>query len=81
MRLVVRGEGRQVIGGLEQHGREVVGQQLDFLVRMVDGHVVHPLEVGHRRVDEIQARLKDTGFYESFPPPGPRINGRCAYAG
>ena len=37
MRLVVRGETRYPVGGFEQHAGNVVGQQLDFLVRVVDG--------------------------------------------
>ena len=51
----MRGEVGQVVHGLEQHAGDVVGQQLDLLVRVVDGHLVHPLELGHRRVDDVEA--------------------------
>ena len=55
MRLVVGGEAGYQVGGLEQHPGDVVGQQLDLLVRVVDGHLVHPLEVRHRGVEHVQA--------------------------
>jgi hypothetical protein len=39
---------------LEQHGGEVDSQELDLLVGVVGGHLVHPDEVWQRRVDQIQ---------------------------
>ena len=39
---------------LVEHRRAVEREQLDLLVHVVDGHVVHPLEVRHRRVDQLE---------------------------
>ena len=71
----MRGERRHVIGGLEQHAGEVVGQQLDLLVRMVDGHVVHALELRHRCAHQIQARRAslDAGLRIAFVGGGERL--------
>ena len=46
LRLEVVAPRRQQRLGLEQHGRDVDGQELDLLVHVVDGHLVHPVEVG-----------------------------------
>ncbi len=54
---VVVAPGRHGGDGLEEHGREVDGQELDLLVGVVDGHLVHAFEIGHRRVDEPQRLL------------------------
>ena len=40
---------------LEQHGREVDGEELDLLVHMGDGHLVHPLEVRQSGVEHLEA--------------------------
>ena len=48
-----RNRGPLTIGGSTWSTRD--GQELDLLVRMVDGHVVHAFELGHRGVDQIQA--------------------------
>jgi hypothetical protein len=42
--------------GLEEHGGDVDGDELDLLVGMVDGHLVHPTKLGERGVEEIEAQ-------------------------
>ncbi len=43
--------------GLEEHRREVDGQQLDFLVGVRHGHLVHAVEVRQRGVEERESHL------------------------
>ena len=50
---VVVAHARGPAGGLEQHGREVDRQQLDLLVDVIGGHLVHPLEQRHRGVEHV----------------------------
>ena len=40
--------------GLEEHGGDVDGQELDLLVDVVDRHLVHAFEVGHGLVGHVQ---------------------------
>ena len=49
--LVVVAPARHVGERLEQHRREVVGQQLDFFVDVIGGHLVHQREMRHHHVD------------------------------
>ena len=55
VRVAPRGDER---GGLEEHGRDVDGEELDLLVDVVDGHLVHPLEVRQGRVQEFEGRRR-----------------------
>ncbi len=53
--VAVAGEGD---AGLEEHGGEVQGQQLDLLVHVVGRHLVHAHEVGHGVVDEAEGGVR-----------------------
>ena len=49
---VVVAPARYECGRLEQHRRGVDREQLDLLVHVVDGHLVHAVELRHHLVDE-----------------------------
>ena len=55
--------------GLEEHGGEVDGQELNLLVGVLDRHFVHAVEVGQRSIEKgerhvraLQARVGGTGL-------------------